>query len=97
MTTYINHENSYSSSSVFLRDEYDFDDDNDDLEDERENEEQDESDEGMHCMNVEANIDIHMYPRNHFHDGFHVLVSDTEEASESEMGKPEEYTEMREQ
>ncbi|KAJ1530840.1 hypothetical protein ONE63_005686 [Megalurothrips usitatus] len=45
MTSYASHENAYSSSSVFLRDEYDFDDDNDDLEEERENEEQDESDE----------------------------------------------------
>lgn len=48
MATYANHENNYSSSSVFLRDEYDFDDDNDDLDEERENEEQDESDEGTH-------------------------------------------------
>lgn len=28
---------------------------------------------------------------------FYMFCSDTEEASESEMGKPEEYTEIREQ
>lgn len=45
MTTFSNHGNAYPANSVFLRDEYDFDDDNDDLEEERENEEPDESDE----------------------------------------------------
>ncbi|XP_034252447.1 sin3 histone deacetylase corepressor complex component SDS3 isoform X3 [Thrips palmi] len=45
MTTYSNHGNAYPANSVFLRDEYDFDDDHDDLEEERENEEPDESDE----------------------------------------------------
>lgn len=45
MTTYSNHDSTYTPSSVYLRDEYDFDDDNDDLEEERDNEEQDESDE----------------------------------------------------
>lgn len=48
MTTFSNHGSAYPANSVFLRDEYDFDDDNDDLEEERENEEPDESDEGNH-------------------------------------------------
>lgn len=49
MTTFSNHgSNAYPANSVFLRDEYDFDDENDDLEEERENEEPDESDEGNH-------------------------------------------------
>ncbi|KAK3911027.1 Sin3 histone deacetylase corepressor complex component SDS3 [Frankliniella fusca] len=45
MSSFSTHDNVYTSSSVFLRDEYDFDDDNDDLEEDRENDDQDESDE----------------------------------------------------
>lgn len=46
----------YSSNSLYLRDEYDFDDDNDDLEEERENEEPDESDEGSDFLQYRNNF-----------------------------------------
>ena len=79
----------------YIRDEYDFDDDNDDLDDDRDNEDQDESDEGEPRSSY-----TYLLSRCNFEDFLIIALlfgfSDTEEASESEIGKTE-YTEMKEQ
>lgn len=75
-------------STMYGHDDYDIDDDNEEyLEDDRDPEEQDESDEGTMRDNA-SGLRVSNDPYE---------FADTEEASETDLGKSEEYTEIKEQ
>lgn len=84
-----------SHKSEYGNDEYDFEDEYDyDLYDDRDQEDQEESDEGTIQNHFEYNYLISICI---FYFNYIKMNLDTEEASESEMGKNEEYTEIKEQ
>lgn len=83
-------------SAACGQEDFEMDEENDDyLDDERDLDDQDESDEGTHLL-FTLNVCKELYI-------FFLLIlicllfSDTEEASETDMGKSEEYTEIKEQ